>query len=157
MTTMMMPIRPNRSVKANQRNRITMQPQVRVCQSEMMMRRKRMVQKTILKQKWMLHLVKGSVHNLRPRRKVAYSHFHINFEEMKVEHAEEQTKGVEQQPARDEAVEDKPLATSQMSMKRGIKLFGDEGVKAVTDDLQQLHDREVMKAKYSQELTWEQP
>ena len=36
---------------------------------------------------------------------------------------------------------DKPLATPQMSMKRGIQIFGEDGVKALTDELQQLHDR----------------
>jgi Reverse transcriptase (RNA-dependent DNA polymerase) len=41
-------------------------------------------------------------------------------------------------------------------MKRGIKLFGENGVKAVTDELKQLHEREVMKVKHSKDLTKEQ-
>jgi hypothetical protein len=134
-----------------------------------------------------------SGHNLRPRRKVSYSHLHINFgneesnkgvdcqdrqnqgdwkvvtrkRKPKVKAAQskmqnkgvdcigEQNKGVEQ-PIIDNVEEDKPLATPQMSMKRGIKLFGDDGVKAVTEELKQLHDREVMKVKQRKDLTPEQ-
>ena len=44
---------------------------------------------------------RSSGHNLRPRREVSYSHLHINFEEVKVEH-----KGVEKQPAHAGVVED---------------------------------------------------
>ena len=62
---------------------------------------------------------------------------------------DEQIKGVDEQ-------EDKPLATPQLSTKRGIKLLGDASVKAVFDELKQLHDREVMKVKHSKDLTKEQ-
>ena len=64
-----------------------------------------------------------------------------------------QNKGVGEQHADAEAEQDKPRATPQMSMKRGLKLFGDDGVKAVTEELKQLHDREVMKAKHSKDFT----
>jgi hypothetical protein len=41
-------------------------------------------------------------------------------------------------------------------MQRGLKLFGEAGVKAVADELKQLHDRVVMKPKLTKELTPEQ-
>ena len=43
-----------------------------------------------------------------------------------------------------------------MSMKRGIKLFGKDGVVAIHKEMQQLNDRKVMAAKHSSELTPEQ-
>jgi Reverse transcriptase (RNA-dependent DNA polymerase) len=100
-----------------------------------------------------------SDHNLRLRRKVSYSHLHINFEELNLGHLEELNQGVECNEEQIKGVngqEDKPLGTPLMSMKRGIKLFGEDGVKAVTDELKQLHDREVMKVKHSKDLTKEQ-
>ena len=48
------------------------------------------------------------------------------------------------------------MVTPQMSMKRGTMNFGEDGVKAVTDEVQQLHDRVVMKAKHKKDLTPEQ-
>ena len=48
------------------------------------------------------------------------------------------------------------MVTPQMSMKRGTMIFGEDGVKAVTDEVQQLHDRVVMKAKHKKDLTPEQ-
>ena len=48
------------------------------------------------------------------------------------------------------------LATPQMSMKKGIKLFGDKGVAAVKIEIQQLHDRGVLKAVHKSDLSWEQ-
>ena len=32
-----------------------------------------------------------------------------------------------------------------MSMKKGLQVFGDYGLKAVKSEMQQLHDRKVMK------------
>jgi Reverse transcriptase (RNA-dependent DNA polymerase) len=49
-----------------------------------------------------------------------------------------------------------PLATAQMSMKRGIKLFGQAAVDAVGAEIKQLHDRLVMKAKHARSLTREE-
>ena len=43
-----------------------------------------------------------------------------------------------------------------MSMKRGIQMFREDGVAAVKKEMQQLHDRKVMVAKHSAELTPEQ-
>ena len=112
---------------------------------------------------------RDSGHNLRPRREVSYSHLHINFEEVHVETVEEEDEGVgydvpdlvdrnddDDSDDSDETEDAAPLATPQMSMKRGIKMFGEQGVKAVADELQQLHDRKVMKSKHSKDLTWKQ-
>jgi CO dehydrogenase/acetyl-CoA synthase beta subunit len=49
-----------------------------------------------------------------------------------------------------------PLATPQMSMKRGIKVFGEDGVAAVKKEMLQLHDWKVMAPKQAKELTPEQ-
>ena len=45
------------------------------------------------------------------------------------------------------------LSTPQMSMKQGIKMFGEKGVAAVKSEMQQLHTRKVMTAKKPTELT----
>ena len=39
------------------------------------------------------------------------------------------------------------LATPQMPIRRGLKLFGPEGISAAKAELQQLHDLKVMEAK----------
>lgn len=71
-------------------------------------------------------------YNLRPRKERDYSHLHA-------------TDG-----------DGAPLATPQMSMKKGLKEFGEAGVDAVRKEMQQLHDRKVMAAKKPTELTHEQ-
>jgi hypothetical protein len=48
----------------------------------------------------------------------------------------------------DEDEDDSPLATPQMSMKKGIKLFGKDGVATVKKEMKQLHDRKVMELKH---------
>ena len=45
---------------------------------------------------------------------------------------------------------------SQYSLKKGIRLFGEPGVDAVTKELKQLHDRGVIEPKLPAELTAEQ-
>ena len=55
-----------------------------------------------------------------------------------------------------EAKQETILETPQMSMNQGIKMFGEAGVEAVKKEMQQLHDRQVMKAKEAKELTREQ-
>jgi len=52
--------------------------------------------------------------------------------------------------------DDEPLATPQMSMKKGIKVFGQDGVAAVKKEMLQLHERKVMSPKHAKELTPEQ-
>ena len=55
----------------------------------------------------------------------------------------------------DEDVHDNesPLATPQMSMKKGIQVFGEDRVAAIKKEMQQLHDQKVMAPKHSAELT----
>ena len=56
----------------------------------------------------------------------------------------------------DKTAVEETLATPQMSMKRGLEIFGDQGVQAVRSEMQQLHDRKVMDPRPSKELTREQ-
>jgi hypothetical protein len=44
------------------------------------------------------------------------------------------------------------LATAQMSMKKGLKMFGKGGVKAVRGEMQQLHDHKVMEPRHAGDL-----
>jgi hypothetical protein len=67
-------------------------------------------------------------HNLRPRRPRDYSHNHTTLES---------------------------IATTQHSMKKGIKEFGDDGVEAVLMELKQLHDRKVLEPKDAAKLSRE--
>jgi hypothetical protein len=48
------------------------------------------------------------------------------------------------------------LATPQMSMNQGIKMFGEAGVQAVKKELEQVHERKVMRPCKHRELTSEQ-
>ena len=48
------------------------------------------------------------------------------------------------------------LETPQMSLKAGLRTFGDDGVKAVEKEMRQLHDRDVMKPVHKGSLTAEQ-
>jgi hypothetical protein len=50
----------------------------------------------------------------------------------------------------------KSLTTVQMSMKRGLKMFGDAGVKGVRSEMRQLHECNVMKPVHARELTPEE-
>lgn len=43
-----------------------------------------------------------------------------------------------------------------MSMKKGIRLFGKEGVSAVRREMSQLHERNVMKPKHKKEMSPDQ-
>jgi hypothetical protein len=45
------------------------------------------------------------------------------------------------------------LATAQMSMKKGLKMFGEAGGKAVQSEMRQLHECNVMKPVHARELT----
>jgi hypothetical protein len=49
--------------------------------------------------------------------------------------------------------DDAPLAMPQMSMKKGIRVFGHDGVMAVKKEMLQLHERKVMAPKHAKELT----
>ena len=48
------------------------------------------------------------------------------------------------------------LETPQMSLKAGLRTFGDDGMKAVEKEMRQLHDRNVMMPVHNQCLTHEQ-
>jgi hypothetical protein len=48
------------------------------------------------------------------------------------------------------------MATPQMSMKKGLKMFGDDGEEAVRMEIQQLHKRKTIKPKHRRELTSEE-
>ena len=41
--------------------------------------------------------------------------------------------------------DDAPKETVQMSMKKGLKIFGEQGYATVKKEMQQLHDRKVMQ------------
>jgi hypothetical protein len=69
-------------------------------------------------------------------------------------HEEDIEEEVEVETVKDE--EEEPLATPQMSMKRGIKVFGQDGVVVVKKEMLQLHDQKVMAPKHMKELTHEQ-
>mmetsp|Transcript_13457 Transcript_13457/g.19397 ORF Transcript_13457/g.19397 Transcript_13457/m.19397 type:complete len:95 (+) Transcript_13457:461-745(+) len=58
-----------------------------------------------------------SHYNMRPRKPHDYSHLHTNTAS---------------------------LATEQISMKKGLKLFCTEGIKAVRKELHQIHDWDVI-------------
>jgi hypothetical protein len=51
---------------------------------------------------------------------------------------------------------EEPLATPQMSMKKGLKIFGEDGVQAIKKEMLQLHERKVMEPKHATELSHEQ-
>ena len=65
-------------------------------------------------------------YNFRPRRPHDYSHLHTTLES---------------------------IIITQYSMKKGINLFGEAGIDAVLHDLQQFHNREVIKPKNASELS----
>ena len=48
---------------------------------------------------------------------------------------------------------DAPEDTPQMSMKRGLRMFGEEGYTAVREEMQQLHDPKVMQPVKRKDLT----
>ena len=48
------------------------------------------------------------------------------------------------------------LETPQMSLKAGLRTFGNDGVKAVEKEMRQLHDRGVMIPVQRESLTSEQ-
>ena len=76
-------------------------------------------------------------HNLRPRRQPKYSLVTVI-------------------PGPAPVPSDEVLATPQMSMKQGLKVFGEDGVQAVKAEMQQLHDRKVMEPRQRKDLTPEQ-
>ena len=49
-----------------------------------------------------------------------------------------------------------PVETQQMSMKKGLEVFGKDGETAMKDEMQQLHDWKVMLPVKNKVLTYEQ-
>ena len=41
-------------------------------------------------------------------------------------------------------INDAPKETAQMSMKKGLRIFGEQGYATLKKEMQQLHDRKVM-------------
>ena len=50
-------------------------------------------------------------------------------------------------------IDDAPKETAQMSMKKGLKIFGEEGYATVKKEMQQLHDRKVMQPINQKDLS----
>ena len=74
--------------------------------------------------------VRSTRWNLRQRKQRTYDHKYNEHAEIYVAQTQEAT-----------------LATPQVPIRRGLKLFGSQGMKAVKAELQQLHDLNVMAAK----------
>ena len=68
-------------------------------------------------------------HDLQPRKPCNYRHLHGNLEQM---------------------------ALTQYNVKKGLKLFGEAGAKAVITEMQQLHEQEVIVPKHANMLTQEE-
>ena len=68
-------------------------------------------------------------HNLRPKAPRNYKHAHATFEN---------------------------IVMTQHSIKKGLKLFREAGAEAVVSEMQQLHDRDVIKPKSANILTSEE-
>jgi hypothetical protein len=90
-----------------------------------------------------------SKYNLRQRKEPSFTHLKT-FSDMHVNvgavHA-----NVGVPPEQGES-----LATAQMSMNKGLKIFSKAGIKAVRSEMVQLHDCKVMKPVHSRELTPEE-
>ena len=67
-----------------------------------------------------------STHNLRPRKPRDYGHLHTTLEH---------------------------TVMTQYSIKKGLKVFGNAGVDAVTSELKQLHDRKVIQPVLPSKMT----
>ena len=89
-----------------------------------------------------------SRYNLREKRTRSYNHLY-DPEMFRTENS--------QNNKQEEVVlvtdSDAPEDTPQMSMKRGLRMFGEEGYTAVRKEMQQLHDRKVMQPVNRKDLT----
>ena len=57
----------------------------------------------------------------------------------------ENSKDIEQGEVMITTIDDIPEEMPQMSMKKGLKVFGEGGYAAMKKEMQQLHDRKVMQ------------
>jgi hypothetical protein len=103
---------------------------------------------------------RSSTHGLRPRKPRNYEHLHATSGETRNESGILNTPyGIEPTAPRDYEHMFATLAhtaMTQMSMKKGIKEFGKEGVDAVLVELQQLHDRNVLEPQNASQMTREE-
>jgi hypothetical protein len=103
---------------------------------------------------------RSSTHGLRPRKPRNYEHLHATSGETRNESGILNTPyGIEPTAPRDYEHMFATLAhtaMTQMSMKKGIKEFGKEGVDAVLVELQQLHDRKVLEPQNASQMTREE-
>jgi hypothetical protein len=92
---------------------------------------------------------RASRYNLRQRKKPSFTHLKT-FSDMHVNvGAVHANVGVPLEQG-------ESLATAQMSMNKGLKLFGEAGIEAVRSEMAQLYDLKVMKPVHSRELTPEE-
>ena len=102
---------------------------------------------------------RSSAHGLRPRKPRTYEHLHATAGDKPSRNAS----GLLNEPygINPTAPVDynhmfatlAHIATTQMSMKKGLKAFGEEGVDAVLAELQQLHDRKVLEPQDASQMT----
>ena len=93
-------------------------------------------------------------HNLRARKKVSFNHLHGN---VNATVGQEENAGVHERKTGVHTDNATPsLATPQVSMAKGLRMFGAEGELAISKEMHQLHDRMVMRAKDSKELSAQQ-
>ena len=90
-------------------------------------------------------------YNLRKNHARSYKHTY-DPKLYETEHVKQSDMGDVVLTTVDEALEDTP----QMSMKKGLKMFGEGGYAAVKKEIQQLHDRKVMQPVRRKDLSPEQ-
>lgn len=93
----------------------------------------------------------SGAHNLCPRKPLLHAHLHSQVHSDTAE-----TTGVGAATTGVASANEMPLATPQMSMRKGLKVFGQVGFAAVGKEMKQLHNCKVMGAKSPKELTPEQ-
>ena len=89
-----------------------------------------------------------SRYNLRDKRTWSYKH-RYNPAMFKIENSHDN----KQEEVVLITANDAPEDTPQMSMKQGLRMFGEEGYAAVRKEMQQLHDRKVMQPINCTDLT----
>ena len=90
-------------------------------------------------------------YNLRKNRACTYKHVY-DPQTHDMGHANPSDTGDIMLTTVDEGLED----TQQMSMKKGLKIFGEGGYAAVKQEMQQLHDCKVMQPVWDKDLSPEQ-
>jgi hypothetical protein len=107
---------------------------------------------------------RSTAHTLRPRKPRDYEHLHTTIDEyVRKTYIPNTPYGIPNTPYGIDPVAPidynhmsatfAHIAMTQMSMKKGIKEFGEAGVDAVLAELQQLHDRKVLEPQLANELS----